>query len=63
MALSHLSFRPCCAPEEGQALVEYSLVLALITLVSVTALTAISGNLLALLNAISDLLVEVAEGL
>ena len=40
--------------EEGQALVEYALILALIAVVSIAALTALGVNVAAQLQAIAD---------
>jgi pilus assembly protein Flp/PilA len=42
--------------EEGQALVEYALILALVALVAIGALTALGGSVSALLQGISDTL-------
>jgi pilus assembly protein Flp/PilA len=39
--------------EEGQALVEYALILALIAVVSITALTTLGGNVSARLDQIA----------
>jgi pilus assembly protein Flp/PilA len=40
--------------EEGQALVEYALILALVALVAIGALTALGGSVSGLLQTISD---------
>lgn len=42
--------------EEGQALVEYALILALISVVAISALTAIGVNVLAKLNEVATAL-------
>jgi len=42
--------------EEGQALVEYALILALISVVAITALTAIGVNVLAILTSVANAL-------
>ena len=39
--------------EEGQALVEYALILALVSVVAVAGLTLLGGNILTLLNNIA----------
>jgi pilus assembly protein Flp/PilA len=39
--------------EEGQALVEYALILALVSVVSVAALTLLGGNISNVLNSIA----------
>lgn len=44
-------------------MVEYGLLLALITVVTITALTAIGTNVEALLDAIATRLAEIAAGL
>jgi len=49
--------------EEGQAIVEYGLLLALITVVAITALTAIGESVVALLDAIATRLADIAAGL
>jgi pilus assembly protein Flp/PilA len=46
--------RPFLKREEGQALVEYALILALIAVVSIAALTALGLNVAAALQQISD---------
>jgi pilus assembly protein Flp/PilA len=43
--------------EEGQALVEYALILALVSVVAVAALTAIGTNVTGVLNSIAGELV------
>ena len=40
--------------EEGQALVEYALILMLVALVAVSALTAIGVNVLSILTSVAD---------
>ena len=45
-------------PEEGQALVEYVLVLGLISIVSVALLTAVGTSVTDLLSHVSDALVS-----
>ena len=42
--------------EEGQALVEYALILALISVVAIGALTAIGVNVLAILTSVANAL-------
>jgi Flp pilus assembly pilin Flp len=49
--------------EEGQAMVEYALLLALITVVSLTALTAVGASVQALLDAIATQLAGIVAGL
>jgi Flp pilus assembly pilin Flp len=49
--------------EEGQAMVEYGLLLALVTLVTVAALTAIGESVVALLEAVAAHLADIAGGL
>ena len=44
-------------------MVEYGLLLALVTLVTVTALTAIGDSVVALLEAIAERLADIAAGL
>ena len=39
--------------EEGQALVEYALILALVSVVSVAALTLLGGNITTVLNQVA----------
>ena len=39
--------------EEGQALVEYALILSLISVVAITALTLVGTNVTAILNSIA----------
>jgi Flp pilus assembly pilin Flp len=48
--------------EKGQALVEYALVLGLITLVAVGALTAIGENVLAFFEYLRDQILAVSPG-
>jgi pilus assembly protein Flp/PilA len=45
--------------EEGQAMVEYALILALVSVVSVLALTAIGTNVNAIFGAVRDALASV----
>jgi pilus assembly protein Flp/PilA len=40
--------------EEGQALVEYALILALVSIASIAALTLLGGNISAILQDIAD---------
>ena len=40
--------------EEGQALAEYGLILALIAVITIAALTLLGGNLSAILNQIAN---------
>lgn len=49
--------------EEGQAIVEYALILALIAVASLTALTVLSANLQAQLDAIAARLTDIVAGL
>jgi Flp pilus assembly pilin Flp len=63
MALAKVRFRLDHRSEEGQAMVEYGLLLALITVVTITALTAIGTNVEALLDAIATRLAEITAGL
>jgi len=42
-----------CAAEEGQALIEYALILALIALLTIGVLQALGGNLSAVLDNVS----------
>lgn len=49
--------------EDGQAMVEYALLLGLVTVVSITALTAMGGNVAAILQAVADNLAAIAGGL
>jgi pilus assembly protein Flp/PilA len=46
-------FAPIRDREEGQALVEYALILALVSVVSVAALTLLGGNISGVLNGIA----------
>jgi Flp pilus assembly pilin Flp len=49
--------------EDGQAMVEYALILALVTVVALAALTAVGTNVAALLDALATLLEDIAAGL
>jgi Flp pilus assembly pilin Flp len=49
--------------EEGQAMVEYALILALVTVAALTALTAMGGNVQGLLEAVAAHLDGIAGGL
>lgn len=49
--------------EDGQAMVEYALLLGLVTVVCLTALTAMGANVVALLQAVADNLAAIAGGL
>jgi pilus assembly protein Flp/PilA len=40
--------------EEGQALVEYALILALVSVVSIAALTLLGGNISSILNQVAN---------
>jgi pilus assembly protein Flp/PilA len=40
--------------EEGQALVEYALILALVSVVSIAALTLLGGNITNILNQVAN---------
>jgi pilus assembly protein Flp/PilA len=51
MLLTYLRAR--LAREEGQALVEYALILSLISVVAITALTLVGTNVTAILNSIA----------
>jgi Flp pilus assembly pilin Flp len=42
--------------DDGQALVEYTLILGLVTLVSITVLSALGGSVTALLQAVTSAL-------
>jgi Flp pilus assembly pilin Flp len=44
-------------------MVEYALLLGLVTVVSITALTAMGGNVVAILQAVADNLAAIAGGL
>jgi pilus assembly protein Flp/PilA len=48
--------------EEGQALVEYALILALVSVVAIAALEALGGNITTILQAIADLIGGVTPG-
>lgn len=49
--------------EDGQAIVEYALILALITVVSVTALTLMGETVGQLLTAVATRLSDIAAGM
>jgi pilus assembly protein Flp/PilA len=49
--------------EEGQAIVEYALILALITVVSLATLTLMGENVQTMLQGVADLLGGIAAGL
>ena len=53
MASIYKAFAPLRDREEGQALVEYALILALVSVVSVAALTLLGGNISNVLNSIA----------
>jgi Flp pilus assembly pilin Flp len=59
----HLRFLPHLRREEGQELVEYALILALVSLVTVGALTAVGQSVDGMLNAVADLLAAIAASL
>jgi pilus assembly protein Flp/PilA len=61
--MSHKNFKIDYQREEGQAMVEYALILALITVVSLAMLTLMGGNVQAMLQAVADLLGGIAAGL
>jgi pilus assembly protein Flp/PilA len=50
MAYAHSYARSITRNEEGQALVEYALILALVSVVAIGALTVIGGNATAILD-------------
>ena len=47
-------FAPIRDREEGQALVEYALILALVSVVSIAALTLLGGNITNILNQVAN---------
>jgi Flp pilus assembly pilin Flp len=49
--------------EEGQALVEYALILALVSIAAITALTAVAGGINGVLTAVTTALTGVTAGL
>jgi pilus assembly protein Flp/PilA len=53
MASIYRAFASAREREEGQALVEYALILALVSVVSVGALTLLGGNVNTVLNSIA----------
>jgi Flp pilus assembly pilin Flp len=50
------------ARQEGQAMVEYALILGLISLVSITALTVMGQSVQAMLQAVADILAAAIPG-
>ncbi len=42
--------------EDGQALVEYALILALVSVAAITILTTLGGNIVTILTSVSDAL-------
>jgi pilus assembly protein Flp/PilA len=48
--------------EEGQALVEYALILALVSVVAIGSLTLLGGNIDTILNAIATIIGGVTPG-
>jgi pilus assembly protein Flp/PilA len=53
MASIYTTFASAREREEGQALVEYALILSLVSIVSVAALQLLGGNISTLLNTIA----------
>jgi pilus assembly protein Flp/PilA len=53
MASIYNAFASVRDREEGQALVEYALILALVSVVSVAALTLLGGNISGVLNSVA----------
>jgi pilus assembly protein Flp/PilA len=53
MAYVRAAFASVHEREEGQALVEYALILALVSVVSIAALTLLGGNISNILNQIA----------
>jgi pilus assembly protein Flp/PilA len=53
MASIFRAFASVRGREEGQALVEYALILALVSVVSVAALTLLGGNISNVLNSVA----------
>ena len=49
-------FRSAMHREEGQGLVEYALILALVSVISIGALTALGGSISGLLQSVADTL-------
>jgi Flp pilus assembly pilin Flp len=49
--------------EEGQALVEYALILALVSIAAIATLTAVAGGINGVLTAVSTTLTGVVAGL
>jgi pilus assembly protein Flp/PilA len=49
--------------EEGQALVEYALILALVSIAAIATLTAVAGGINGVLTAVSTTLTGVTAGL
>jgi Flp pilus assembly pilin Flp len=50
------------AKEEGQAMVEYALILGLVSIVTLTALTLMGQNVQAMLQAVADVLAAAIPG-
>ena len=50
------------ARQEGQAMVEYALILGLISLVSITALTVMGQSVQAMLETVADILAAAIPG-
>ena len=61
--MSHKNFKIDYRREEGQAMVEYALILALITVVSLATLTLMGENVQAMLQGVADHLSGIAAGL
>jgi Flp pilus assembly pilin Flp len=49
----HFELHRATSRQEGQALIEYVLIISLIALVSITALTSVGGSVKSALNAIA----------
>jgi Flp pilus assembly pilin Flp len=50
------------AKDEGQAMVEYALILGLISIVTLSALTFMGENVQAMLQAVADILADAIPG-
>ena len=61
--MSPKNFKIDFGREEGQAIVEYALILALITVVSLATLTLMGENVQTMLQGVADLLGGIAAGL